>query len=63
LVLWLIIAATQVGVYGSVAVAAGNLGNWLTARPAAGIAINRVVGAALILAALLVAWQGWREIF
>lgn len=58
LVLWLIIAATQVGVYGSVAVAAGNLRNWLTPRPAAGIAINRVVGTALMLVALLTAWHG-----
>jgi threonine/homoserine/homoserine lactone efflux protein len=60
-VLWVIIATTQIGVYGGVAVAAGKLHDWLAARSAAGITINRTVGTALILAALLTAWHGWRD--
>ncbi|HET7921432.1 MAG TPA: LysE family translocator [Gammaproteobacteria bacterium] len=60
--LWLIIAATQFGVYGSVAVAAGRLRSWLMARPAAGILINRTVGSALIAAALFTGYEGWRAL-
>ncbi len=59
-VLWVIIATTQIGVYGGVAVAAGKLRDWLAARPAAGITINRTVGTTLMLAALLTAWHGWQ---
>lgn len=61
-VLWLIIALTQCAVYGSVAVAAGGLRNWLAVRPAAGIVINRMVGSALMLAAALTAWHGWHDL-
>lgn len=59
-VLWIVIALTQTGVYGSVAVAAGSLREWLSANPQAGIAINRVVGSALILAAAFTGYQGWQ---
>ncbi|MGH7193853.1 MAG: LysE family translocator [Candidatus Saccharimonadales bacterium] len=59
-VLWIIIAITQTGVYGSVAVAAGSLRQWLAVNPAAGIAINRVVGSTLILAAIFTGYHGWQ---
>lgn len=61
-VLWIIIALTQTGVYGSVAVAAGSLRQWLAANPQAGIAINRVVGSALILAAAFTGYHGWQTL-
>jgi threonine/homoserine/homoserine lactone efflux protein len=59
-VLWIIIALTQTGVYGSVAVAAGSLRQWLAVNPSAGIAINRVVGSTLILAAIFTGYHGWQ---
>lgn len=59
-VLWLIIALTQTGVYGSVAVAAGSLRRWLALNPGAGIALNRVVGSTLILAAIFTGYHGWQ---
>jgi threonine/homoserine/homoserine lactone efflux protein len=59
-VLWIIIALTQTGVYGSVAVAAGSLRQWLAVNPAAGIVINRVVGSTLILAAIFTGYRGWQ---
>ncbi|HEX5340678.1 MAG TPA: LysE family translocator [Gammaproteobacteria bacterium] len=58
--LWIIIALTQAGVYGSVAVAAGSLRQWLAVNPAAGIAINRVVGGTLILVAIFTGYHGWQ---
>ena len=61
-VLWIIIALTQTGVYGSVAVAAGNLRQWLAVNPQAGIVINRVVGSALILAAAFTGYHGWQTL-
>ncbi|MGH8400648.1 MAG: LysE family translocator [Gammaproteobacteria bacterium] len=60
LTLWIIIALTQTGVYGSVAVAAGSLRQWLAVNPAAGIVINRVVGGTLILAAIFTGYHGWQ---
>jgi threonine/homoserine/homoserine lactone efflux protein len=61
-VLWVIIAATQASVYGSVALVAGRLRPWLAAHPAAGVAVNRGVGAALILAALFSGYRGWQSL-
>lgn len=60
LILWIIIALTQTGVYGSVAIAAGGLRQWLTLRPAAGIYINRAVGSTLIAAAIFTGYHGWQ---
>lgn len=59
-VLWIIIALTQAGVYGSVAVAAGRLRGWLAGNPSAGITINRIVGSTLIVVAILTAYHGWQ---
>lgn len=60
-VLGAIIAATQAGVYGSVALVASELRGWMLRNPAAGIAVNRIVGIALILAAVATGIDGWRN--
>ncbi|MBW8721690.1 MAG: LysE family translocator [Polaromonas sp.] len=59
--LGLIIAVTQAGVYGSLALAAGGARQWLADRPGASVAMARTVGAVLILCAVFTAWQGWRQ--
>lgn len=61
-VLWIIIALTQTGVYGSVAVAAGGLRHWLASNPAAGIVINRSVSSALIFAAIFTGYESWQAL-
>jgi threonine/homoserine/homoserine lactone efflux protein len=60
LVLWIIIALTQFGVYGAIALAASQARGWLVRRPAAGLVAARVVGVVLIAAAFLTAFEGWR---
>lgn len=60
LLLWLIIAATQALVYGPLALAAAGARQWLAQRPSAGLALNRAVGAVLLLTALWTAAAGWR---
>ena len=59
--LGLIIAVTQAGVYGSLAIAAAGARQWLADRPGASVAMARTVGAVLILCAAFTAWQGWRQ--
>jgi len=59
--LGLIIALTQTGVYGSLALAAGGARQWLADRPGASVLMARVVGAVLIACAGFTAWQGWRQ--
>lgn len=59
LVLGLIIAGTQAGVYGALALAAGSARGWLGSRPSAGLALNRGVGVVLILAAAITGIGGW----
>lgn len=59
MVLWVIIAATQFSVYGSVALAADQVRGRLLAKPAAGILVSRAVGVALIGAAALTAYDSW----
>jgi threonine/homoserine/homoserine lactone efflux protein len=56
-----IIAVTQAGVYGSLAIAASGARQWLADRPGASVAMARTVGAVLILCAAFTAWQGWRQ--
>jgi threonine/homoserine/homoserine lactone efflux protein len=58
--LWLIIAATQVAVYGSIAWMADAAGSRLDARPATRKVLDRGVGGVLVAAALVTAWQGLR---
>ena len=59
--LGLIIALTQTGVYGLLALAAGGARQWLADRPGASVLMARVVGAVLIACAGFTAWQGWRQ--
>ncbi len=60
IVLWLIIAATQIAVYGGMALAGDRVRAWLASRPAANAALARIVGALLIATALLTGLEGWR---
>lgn len=60
--LGLIIALTQVGVYGALALAAGEARQWLADQPAAGTIAARAVGLMLILGAAFTAWQGWGQL-
>jgi len=62
LVLWVIIAVTQIAVYGAVALAAAQARGWLMRRPAAGLVTARVVGMVLIGAALFTGFEGWRAL-
>jgi threonine/homoserine/homoserine lactone efflux protein len=62
LVLWVIIAATQVAVYGAVALAAARARGWLLQRPGAGVVAARTVGVVLIAAALFTGFEGWRSL-
>ena len=59
-VLWLIIAATQVAIYG-VVVLAGDRGRvWFAERPSANAWLARGVGALLLATAAYTAVEGWR---
>lgn len=62
LALWVIIAITQVTVYGAVALVAARARGWLVRRPGAGAVTARVVGAVLICAALFTGFEGWRSL-
>jgi threonine/homoserine/homoserine lactone efflux protein len=62
LALWVIIAVTQVTVYGAVALVAAQARGWLVRRPAAGLVAARVVGMVLVGAALLTGFEGWRSL-
>jgi len=59
-VLWLIIAFTQVAIYGGMALAGDRVRAWLAARPAANAWLARVVGALLLATAAYTAFEGWR---
>lgn len=61
-VMWLIIAVNQAGVYGGVALAADGVRRWLLQEPASAMMVSRTVGAMLMLAALFTALEGWRGI-
>jgi threonine/homoserine/homoserine lactone efflux protein len=57
-----IIAATQFGVYGGLAIAAGGGRGVLAAHPRAEAALGRAVGALLIVVAMLTLVEGWRSL-
>jgi len=61
-VLALITAATQVVVYGAVALAAGRMRGWLRTHGAAQVALGRGVGLMLWAMAAWAAWEGWRHV-
>lgn len=58
--LWLIIAITQVGVYGGMALAADRVRGWMATRPAANVLLGRVVGALLVVTAIVTGHGGWQ---
>jgi threonine/homoserine/homoserine lactone efflux protein len=60
MLLWLIVAVTLSGVYGSVVLVANQIRNLLLTNPQAGVMLSRVVGVALILAAILTGYDGVR---
>lgn len=59
-VLWTIIAVTQTGVYGTVALAAVRVRTWLAARPDRQRLLSRAVGAFLVAAALVTLAESWQ---
>lgn len=59
-VLWLIIAVTQISVYGGMAVAAGQARQWLAENSVAMTFVGRAVGILLLIAATFAAVDGWR---
>ena len=61
-VMWLIIAATQIGVYGSVVLAAHGVRRWFTGNPGSGAVIAQAVGVVLIASAIWTAISGWRSL-
>ena len=55
-----IVALTQAGVYGSVAIVAGGLRDWALSNPAFGVRLNRLVGGLLVLAAIVTVIDAFR---
>jgi threonine/homoserine/homoserine lactone efflux protein len=55
-----ITAATQAGVYGSLALLSGRAGAWLSGNPGKAAVASRAVGTVLLLSAVLVGVQGWQ---
>src|SRR5688572_22165664 len=60
-VLWLIIAITQVVIYGAMAMAGDRVRVWFVERPAANAALARGVGVLLLVTAAYTALEGWRS--
>ncbi|WP_426689320.1 LysE family translocator [Rhodanobacter ginsengiterrae] len=61
-IMWLIIALTQLCVYGGLALMADRARNWLQGKPAAGLVATRCVGLLLMAAAMFTGLEGWRGI-
>lgn len=59
-VLGLIIAVTQAGVYGAMALGAAGARDWLRSNPTGQVRVGRAVGAVLVVAAFFTAWSGWQ---
>jgi threonine/homoserine/homoserine lactone efflux protein len=62
LAMWVIIAVTQIGIYGSGALAADRVRVWLASNPNSGLIVGRVVGVVLILGAVYTGISGWRSL-
>jgi len=60
LVLWAIIALTQCGVYGTLALLAGRVHGWLQGRPAGGTLATRCVGGLLVVVAMFTGLEALR---
>jgi threonine/homoserine/homoserine lactone efflux protein len=59
-VLWLIIALTQVAIYGGMALAGERVRGWFAGRPEANAWLARGVGALLLATAAYTVFEGWR---
>jgi len=59
LLLFLIIAATQVGVYGTIVLAAAQTQRWLLGNARAQAHVRIAVGVMLLAVAVLTGWAGW----
>jgi threonine/homoserine/homoserine lactone efflux protein len=57
-----IIVVTQIVVYGAVVLAAAGARGWLVGHPRALAGVGRTVGAFLIAAAAVSAWEGWKSL-
>jgi threonine/homoserine/homoserine lactone efflux protein len=60
-ILWLIIAITQLVVYGAMALAGARVGAWFARRPMANIWLARLVGTLLLATAAYTALAGWQR--
>ncbi len=60
LAMWLIIALTQIVIYGGMALAGDRVREWLASRPASNALLARSVGWILIATALYTGYAGWR---
>ena len=60
-VLWLIIAVTQVAVYGGLALAGDRARLWFVDRPSVNLWLARGVGLLLLATAAFTAYEGWRS--
>lgn len=58
--LWIIIALTQLGVYGGLALMADRVSDWMKGNPVGGTAAARCVGVVLMVAAVFTGFEGWR---
>ncbi|KQY19806.1 LysE family translocator [Rhizobium sp. Root482] len=62
LIMATMIAATQLAVYGGLALAAGRSRDLIVSSPRATAIISKTVGVVLIAVAALTAWQGWTSL-
>jgi threonine/homoserine/homoserine lactone efflux protein len=61
-VLWLIIALTQIAIYGGMALAGDRVRVWFAKRPSSNGGLARGVGVVLLATAAYTAFEGWRLI-
>ncbi|SDY49570.1 Threonine/homoserine/homoserine lactone efflux protein [Collimonas sp. OK242] len=62
LVLWIITALTQVGVYGIIAILSSRTRSWFDTNPRGSLIAARVVGGLLIAAGIFTGIEGWQAI-
>lgn len=61
-IVWIVIAVTQVAVYGGIVLGAEGMRRWLAVKADNGIIVGRVVGIMLMLIAVQTAFSGWRSL-
>lgn len=62
LIMWTIIALTQLGAYGAIVLAAHGVRGWFAGNPNTGVIIGRVVGMTLLLSAVWTAVNSWQKL-